>query len=996
MDRVAFSVSAADEVCVPSADGRSVQILPVSTSVSMRRLLLECHAIFTDTQARLGINAQDYTARSNTVRDASERYRAVTQTCWRVIEAEARKASTQGQSEDEVQALVSEAEALKIVHAVWQLAEVAYFVPEAAEVGASASAAAASPRRSPVLAFMHWLRENFMDVTTEQILSSILVRLRHPGAGVDAHLSRDCWDVVAKLAVEGQPHDAGKLLQVLARVRGGDKEIEEYANLLLAYPQLGAGATQAPAAYSRAWDAWHARALALRRAGLAVGHSSGVAEALMEVLCGQPWAAPTSTSSQVGLTRLACQGTLLSSPEAGSIVDADDPFPYARWYYLVLVNLLYCRSASSLTKAVLGQVVSDAISVCGEDSADPLLGTFARTLQGDAAASMQQLQAINHLWAATHLADLLWHAGALAVPAVWRGWDAPARAHFLLEMAVYLPTLHPSLVRPAVTYAAAATPEAVIVTQGVPEATVRSAVLAAGLPVSSGVEGGLGAQSAASTFATLDASRLDASMRRVKLAVLSGSSPSAHSVVQELLLRLPVESDADAVRACKLCTRLGHAAAAQRIASRWARYCMDHPAVVPASTAANAGSCLGNALLWYLRARDRQGEAAVAMRLRALMEAEIQATLQTAIATASAAISLQPGMHGLASLPLKLSDSLVLLRQLHARLHVVDAALRCIGHTGPSAPAVFPAVPQEGQDGRASTAVPDERAVRADGSIRFSALTTSDALRSALSHSPRLRQMLALRTLLSRLLTACEVAVEQHPPGQTQQGVPPQATDVLAASGIVCISQAAKPYFEGVASILCRLCEHRSASSSSSASTSTLSGYDSVSLLLRLSMMVGLFHMGVEPAFGFTALLRTGTSASASADDGQQQHSDDVSADPLLVEPVFRSEDLEKIVARIVRGSNTPIAAFQQPRVLGHTLKGVAPSAAEGEEAIHGLAVQPALVLAQEETAVIRPAVAACLTRAMLLQKAGPADAGTRSQRVGSVDSLLDSLEDMM
>ena len=69
-------------------------------------------------------------------------------------------------------------------------------------------------------------------------------------------MAADVWDIAAKLTVEGQPRDAGKLLQLLASLRR-EPELGAFAALLLSFPLVDAsGAGEGSAQYAAAWAAW--------------------------------------------------------------------------------------------------------------------------------------------------------------------------------------------------------------------------------------------------------------------------------------------------------------------------------------------------------------------------------------------------------------------------------------------------------------------------------------------------------------------------------------------------------------------------------------------------------------------------------------------------------------------------------------------------------------------------------------------------------------------
>jgi hypothetical protein len=242
--------------------------------------------------------------------------------------------------------------------------------------------------------------------------------LRTPTAGADDAVADNVWDLAAKWTVEGQPHDAAKLLQVLAALRR-EPGLQAYAELLDAFPAFGAKATEAVAAYGSAWDAWHARAASARRGGLG-GVYSAVADALLDVLVGDVWQ---------GLQRLHPVGALMQGL-LGATENGEGSFSYATWYHVCLGSVLYGRPASTMQRAHVADVVLQSMRVAGETVADvdgeeyraaqannggpdaaAINGCLVAVFDGNAATGLRLLLELKQTWAAAAVGDLLWHAG---------------------------------------------------------------------------------------------------------------------------------------------------------------------------------------------------------------------------------------------------------------------------------------------------------------------------------------------------------------------------------------------------------------------------------------------------------------------------------------------------------------------------------------------------------------------------------------------------------
>jgi hypothetical protein len=498
--------------------------------------------------------------------------------------------------------------------------------------GAASSSSSSSPSPSStshVLAFVECVRDNFMDVADEASFLRVLMRVRASSAAVQPGLDEDVWDLVALLVVTGQPRDAGKILAEHA-ANLNDARAAAFARLLLAYPALSASGVDVSGAYAAAWDDWRGHAQGARRAspaarpGDALTHVAAVQEAILDLLSGMAWA--DAGGAPRGLRRLPAPAAGSSSAAAAG----DPSVSYADWPHLCLCSVLYgAQAPSTLGRSTLAGALAECLHACGEavtglgelelevepdgamDGAGGAGGedgsrgaagiagllhdegralglvqaTLVACLEGDAVAPLRLLgrfgqatRADGHddilLHASAHLADLLWHANHLDAFPVLIGADgrggagratagrrSPPRAHFLLEHARELPAYDPpTLTRVAVTYAAAAVPDYVLAGTGVAALTLRPLLLA---------RGGA-AVSPARVLLAVEAASLTPELRRAKLALLTGASPSAQGCMDSLLLAIPTASDAEAEAAMALAHTVNRGAVAQRIGLRWA------------------------------------------------------------------------------------------------------------------------------------------------------------------------------------------------------------------------------------------------------------------------------------------------------------------------------------------------------------------------------------------------------------------------------------------
>lgn len=551
----------------------------------------EAAAVFADHRARAAVAADRALSpagaaayRAALTLQASQWYRRAIASCTRTLEA---AASAQGGSDAAADAAALELEVLQVVHAVWQAAEVALL-----HDGPSAR-----------IALLGWLRDTFLDPpqVNDALLAAAVNGLRGAAAlgggrsasttSTTAHVN-DAWDVAAKLAVEGRPGDAGRLLAVVSAAVGGDAEVAAIGHLLTGFPVFDAAAEEAGAAYAAAWDGWHARAVALRDGGAGRGLHP-VAQAVVALLAGD---VPDA------LSRLQYAGSLVRDAAGGGgeqgAAAAGAPPPYGRWYHAAFAGALYGAPPTSLRRRGFGAHLRAAMLAAGEplaaseaalaaataggasNPAAELTAGFLSIFRGDAGWPLSVVHRLGHSWAAAHLCDLLWGAGLMdnasgsAPPSLWPGhWAAPVRAHLLLQHAVTLatptsvlaaagsvaPQLPTRLWRQAVAYAVACTPEAV---------TRES--------------------SAAGAARLSSASAADAQVAAA-LAAQTGSAPAAHLLLRLLLARAApaAASERDAATVAALAVKLGLPDVACDVRAQWAE---------AAAAGAGQGTALGTAL----------------------------------------------------------------------------------------------------------------------------------------------------------------------------------------------------------------------------------------------------------------------------------------------------------------------------------------------------------------------------------------------------------------
>ena len=639
-----------------SIDGR-FSITEGANPACSQFLLSQWHSIFLDAQltlAKAGVGA----ARLPVLRAASLRYRRAMLDA--IGRAEADKALERNAAVREL--VEADVEDMRTVLALWHLAEIPVLHLGAEALVAEAAAAAggggggggggeagqaAELRGSPPLALLQWLREHFWGPTSEAEVLKVVNALRSPAAATaGAAAEREAWDVVVKLALEGEPNDAGRLLQLVAATRDC-RETAQLAELLKGYPLL-ADALERPRAHAKAlgdaWAQWRAGLLAFRRAMLAsvtgarflshLGHLPGM---LLDVLCGDSWAATPACSvscataadpcgshsrAEQGVSR--CAGLQLLQRHAGS-----QDRPYRTWMYEAGAQLLYGeRCPLEYSAPALATLLGAAMARAGVDSEaeGTLLHAFVHILRGNTALALSNFTAFRQPWASAHFADLLWHCssssssgsgsggGAAALPSLWPPWDAALRPHLLLSHALSLPVCGPLLGRAALTYALAAFPQAVLRTCGIdPEDYAEE--LGVGMPADFTL--------LAERLAGTGAHTLSAAARTAKLALLSGASAGAGGVVEHLLVHLPVADERAALGVVRLCQRLGAARAADRVGMQWVRSCL--------ARAPGRGGGLGSALAWAVGLRAEwacaQALRPVAARLKAMLLEAIQAGL---------------------------------------------------------------------------------------------------------------------------------------------------------------------------------------------------------------------------------------------------------------------------------------------------------------------------------------------------------------------------------
>ena len=542
--------------------GTSLLSFHSRASPSLRSLLRESHAIFVDLHGRLAAASSPAT-RAATLLAASQRYRTATGRAVLELErladdlwCEIEGSTNAEQQQQRAQDAGSEAEALKVVNAIWHALEVGYLRDEV----------------TAAQGLLEWLRTNFMDPVSDALLSRMLDRLRTPAAASDPAIATDAWDVVTKLALEGQPREAGKLLQLLATLRR-EPEVAELATLLVSYPIFDAAACENRGAYATAWTAWHTRVVAARRAGVGVGYGPTAADALMTVICGGREGAPSSFGA--ALRACAPRGSLVS--DSLSSGDASGEDAYSRWYHFALASLLYRQPPSAVPRTHFGSIVRTAMREAGEavnasasgfphddddgggedgltsDPSAQLLGGFVAVFCGNPGEPLRLLCGYGQVWAAAHLADLLWAGGLLSRPTLLcPPWGAPTRAHLLLEHALALPGLDAGMWRQGLSYASAATPESTASSCG---------------------SGARGRKPAAPASAAAAAASAVAAAE--ELAVLSGSCAASRTVATFLLRCAPLSSARDACKVAALAIRYGLSEGAEEAQARWLRLCVD-------------------------------------------------------------------------------------------------------------------------------------------------------------------------------------------------------------------------------------------------------------------------------------------------------------------------------------------------------------------------------------------------------------------------------------
>jgi len=638
---MAFSLSPHGIVARPSRESPAGFLIEeVQTSPYARFLLREWHTIFVDAQARLAAAGVVPSQRFPVLREISARYRGALRESIRRLREEG------GDAE--------EGREMETVLALWHLAEV------------PSLHGAAGCGSSPSLATLEWLRANFWEPVGDAEMARVVTALRAPVGG-DARAAEDGWRLAAQLALQGEPADAGQLLLlVAAKLR--DREFAQLAQLLIDYPALSEAHAGGGGGGGGAWDAWRAGAANFRRWVKTFPHSTlrggaerpaehpgaAIGAALLDVLCGSAgdWdadcVAPAGARGGGGLRALAA----LPGFEG-----------YDSWHYAYAARLLFgrggvplrahdCGSLSAALRCALDAAgvalpaAEDRLSALsggggGEGvTAAVLLAVFLRVLGGEATAPLALCGGAYHApWAAPHLADVLWHAGALAAPATAGGWPgagagAALRPALLLAHAGALRGYAPELGREALTYALAATPAAALAAAGLREADV-----AAGLP---------GAQHAPLSFPGLVArggeedgrcgALASAAARAGALAVLSGASPTAADAAEALAAALPVRCEAEAAAAVAAARALGLPRAARALAARWLRRAL----AAPSEECGGLGAALSWALGRVGGGEDADGAllAAAAAALGALLRESLSAALAAAEGARSPAAAL--------------------------------------------------------------------------------------------------------------------------------------------------------------------------------------------------------------------------------------------------------------------------------------------------------------------------------------------------------------------
>lgn len=773
------------------------------------RLLAEWFELFVNSQLSVDSRQKD------ALRDLSSRYRAAIKRATKQLEAESNGHTSTSLAQARAEDCAILLQRYEIANAVWHVAEVALLQGSANDAKSSSASA---------VALIQCLRENFMTVVDEVMLLRILGPLRSPAAATSAALEREVWDVVAKLTVEGSPSDAGKLLRLLAQLKR-DSNMEAFAQLLIAFPPFSTGAAgEGAAAYASSWSAWKAQAVSFRRQSAGMLNNEPVWDALLDVVSGAIWSSSPSALSNDGFSSSQPRGLQRLPISPGGIVSAavNDPeqeFPYAEWPYICLCSVLYGggsstqQSPSTLNRTSIAKAVGDAMRLGGEHIDDVdldsdidaqiasgvidadaaadvqrqrLLASLVRTLEGDASAPLRFLPSCDLFPAAAHLADLLWHAGHLDAPALWGQWNAPARAHFLLQYANTLAASSASLTRAAVSYAAAAMPENVLAFSGVPAATLQAIAHASAASATS-------SSAIVAALLSAEVSSLTPQLRKAKLMLMTGSSRAAVEVMDALLLQVPVSNDSDASSAMALARRADRPAVAAAIGSKWAMACLDGSngdAAVP-----------GNALAWFVRLHNLAGVQAVARHLQAHADAAIDSIIRIA------------SNHGAAGPVDWRTLDAALQSALQAVTRTIDAPLATLGHT---------AIPEVAHGSGA--AQQSDHGMDTDGVSRTTnpRLSNSDILEPYVERCHALRVLLLHRRMLDNLHTAVAAV----------------ASSATASASSMQVPEGAASYFRAAATDITTLC-----SAAHGAAPLVDSGV--FRRLLRLSYACGLFSAGV-------------------------------------------------------------------------------------------------------------------------------------------------------
>lgn len=495
------------------------------------------------------------------------------------------------------------------------------------------------------LCVLRWLRHNFLQAVTETQLAQVLHSLRTPTAVSDPDLGPNVWDLTAKLVIEGEPHDGGKLLLLYAQLLQS-REMASFAQLLCAFPTVSPLTTkEAALTYQAAWREWKEQVRAFVSKGeqqryppFTRGHPQylPVFHALAQVVAGDAWATDPS-GAPTGLQALPIQGIII---KAALPHGANPSSPYARWYALAMCTILYgpvCPSAQGRSAVV--HTMKSCITVQGltcdqqvlqhglpalqdsDLSGEHLRAAFMRIFEGDAVLACELLSLCGQEWASVALTELLWAAGPLqkaapqSVALAWQpatpfallrseeGNEIPFRAFKLLAYAKYLCGLHPALAALPPLYAYAATPAAAMACSGMSERDVRvrlaqcgaegRSVLSSGVPLPISIGRGNG-------------SAFTPDLRAAKLAILSGSVPAAHSSVHTHLVHLAklcvMRDDEEGMERCLMLGRQCDAATSTlgELCTLWAKHCLEQQLQADSGSGCSRPR-LGTAFLWYLR-----------------------------------------------------------------------------------------------------------------------------------------------------------------------------------------------------------------------------------------------------------------------------------------------------------------------------------------------------------------------------------------------------------